>query len=52
MNNINIAIMQIKPLKSIQENLDKGIRNCIKAKEMGADIEICGKRLKIKVNYL
>lgn len=38
MNNINIAIMQIKPLKSIQENLDKGVRNCIKAKEMGADI--------------
>ena len=30
MNNINIAIMQIKPLKSIQENLSISFENVLK----------------------
>ena len=34
----NIALLQITPGKTLEENSEKGIRFCKKAKEMGADL--------------
>lgn len=38
--NLKVALMQLLPEKSIEENLLKGIDYCRKAKEMGADIAL------------
>ena len=38
MNLLKIALLQIAPCSTLQENLDKGMESCRKAKEMGADI--------------
>lgn len=38
--NIKIALLQIAPCKTLQENLEKGIKYCKKAKESGADIAL------------
>lgn len=38
--NIKIALLQIAPGKTLEENLEKGIRYCKKAKESGADIAL------------
>lgn len=38
MENIKIALLQIKPCDSLQDNLKKGIVSCKEAKEKGADI--------------
>lgn len=38
MNNIKIALLQIAPTKSLNDNLKKGIEYCKKAKELEADI--------------
>ncbi len=40
MKNIKIALLQILPGDSLNENLEKGIRYCKKAKEVGADIAL------------
>lgn len=40
MNSLKIALLQIAPCKTLQENLEKGIINCKKAKENGADIAL------------
>lgn len=40
MNLLNIALLQISPCKTLDENLEKGIRYCKKAKERGADIAL------------
>lgn len=37
---VRIALLQISPLSSLEENLDKGIAACRKAKEGGADIAL------------
>lgn len=38
---IKIALLQISPCKTAEENLKKGIRYCKKARESGADIAHC-----------
>jgi len=38
MNNLKIALLQLMPAGTTQQNLEKGIIACHKAKEMGADI--------------
>ncbi len=40
MNVLKIALLQIAPCGSLNENLEKGIQNCKKAKEAGADIAL------------
>lgn len=40
MNELNIALLQIAPCNSLEENLEKGIRYCTAAKEGGADIAL------------
>lgn len=40
MSFLNIALLQIAPGASLQENLEKGILACRKAKEQGADIAL------------
>lgn len=40
MNFLKIALLQITPTGSLEGNLEKGIRYCRKAKEMGADIAL------------
>ncbi|MBO5143929.1 MAG: carbon-nitrogen hydrolase family protein [Lachnospiraceae bacterium] len=40
MCNIKIALLQIAPCKTLQENLEKGIQYCRKARESGADIAL------------
>lgn len=37
---LKIALLQIAPCKTLQENLQKGLDTCRKAKEMGADIAL------------
>lgn len=37
---LNIALLQTAPCNTLEENLEKGIRNCTRAKEMGADIAL------------
>ena len=37
---LKIALLQIAPCKTLEENLEKGIVNCRKAKEKGADIAL------------
>lgn len=39
-NNLKIALLQIAPCKTLNENLEKGIRYCRKAGENGADIAL------------
>ena len=40
MSILKIALLQIAPDKTLEENLEKGIECCKKAKEMGADIAL------------
>lgn len=40
MDKINIALLQILPGKSMEENMEKGIRYCKEAKKLGADIAL------------
>lgn len=40
MNLLKIALLQIAPCNTLKENLEKGITNCRKAKEMNADIAL------------
>lgn len=40
MSILKIALLQIAPGKTLEENLEKGIECCKKAKEMGADIAL------------
>ena len=40
MDKINIALLQILPGESMGENMEKGIRYCREAKELGADIAL------------
>lgn len=40
MKSLKIALLQLLPCKTSQENLEKGIQACKKAKEMGADIAL------------
>ncbi len=40
MNLFKIALLQIAPCKTMEENLEKGIRHCINAKEKGADLAL------------
>jgi len=40
MNLLKIALLQITPCSSLNENLEKGIKCCKKAKDMGADIAL------------
>lgn len=40
MSLLKIALLQIAPCKSLEENLEKGIRFCTAAKERGADIAL------------
>lgn len=40
MNLLKIALLQIAPCNTINKNIDKGIKYCRKAKEMGADIAL------------
>ena len=40
MNDFKVALLQINATSNIEENLEKGIAYCKKAKEMGADIAV------------
>lgn len=40
MNLLKIALLQLTPCGTLEENLEKGIRYCKMAKEMGADIAL------------
>ena len=40
MKSLKIALLQLLPCDTQQENLEKGIAACKKAKEMGADIAL------------
>src|ERR1700730_17589178 len=40
MNNFNIALLQLVPGKTIQENLQKGLDACKQAKAQGADLAL------------
>ena len=40
MDELNIALLQIKPEKSLKANLIKGIEACKKAKKTGADVAL------------
>mgnify|MGYP005818071871 CR=1 FL=1 len=40
MHVLKIALLQISPCGSLDENLEKGIQACQKAKERGADIAL------------
>ena len=40
MNTLKIALLQIAPNNTIDENLKKGIEACRKAKNLGADIAL------------
>ena len=40
MKNLKIALLQIAPGGSLEENLEKGLAACRKAREMGADIAL------------
>ena len=40
MSLLKIALLQIAPCDTLKDNLEKGIRYCKKAKEMGADIAL------------
>ena len=40
MKSLKIALLQLLPCKTAEENLEKGISACKKAKEMGADIAL------------
>ena len=40
MNHLKIALLQIAPTGSLEENLNKGMECCRKAKDMGADIAL------------
>ena len=40
MSRLKIALLQIAPGQTRQDNLEKGISYCQKAKEMGADIAL------------
>lgn len=39
-NRLKIALLQIAPCKTLEENLEKGIKYCRKVKESGADIAL------------
>lgn len=40
LDTFNIALLQLQPTDSMENNMLKGIEYCIKAKEMGADIAV------------
>ncbi len=40
MNKLNIALLQIAPCETLEENLEKGMEACRKAKSLGADIAL------------
>ena len=44
MNLLKIALLQIAPCETLEENLEKGVRYCRKAKENGADIALFPER--------
>ncbi|MFT8887761.1 MAG: carbon-nitrogen hydrolase family protein [Ethanoligenens sp.] len=38
--NLKVALLQLLPKNTLEENLQKGVQHCTKAKEMGADIAL------------
>lgn len=40
MNNLKVALLQLMPEDTLDGSLQKGLKYCIKAKEMGADIAL------------
>ena len=40
MDSLKIALLQISPCGTLNGNLEKGIKSCRKAKQMGADIAL------------
>lgn len=40
MKNLKVALLQIMPEDSLEDNLQKGLEHCRKSKEMGADIAL------------
>jgi predicted amidohydrolase len=40
MANFNVALLQLLPMKTQEENLIKGLESCKKAKQMGADLAL------------
>ena len=40
MDTLNIALLQIAPGPTLEENLEKGLAACKKAKDLGADIAL------------
>ena len=50
MNKFTIALLQVLPGKTMQENLRKGLRACQKAKEQGADLALFPEMWQIGYN--
>ena len=40
MDTLNIALLQIAPGAALEENLEKGLAACKRAKDLGADIAL------------
>jgi len=51
MTPFTVALLQILPCKTMQENLDKGLDACRKAKQMGADLALFPELWQIGYTY-
>ena len=52
MNILKIGLLQITPCKNLNENLEKGIMYCKKAKEKGADIVLFPEMAPLQASML
>lgn len=52
MNLLKIALLQISPRKTLEENLEKGIRACREAKKKGAEIALFPNACPMEINRL
>ena len=63
MDTLNIALLQIAPGPTLEENLEKGLAACKKAKDLGADIalfpemwscgyQIYGRPVEVQIDHI
>lgn len=52
MKELRVALLQLLPGKSLQENLQKGLAACRKAKEMGAELVLVPNACPMELNRL
>ena len=51
MENFSVALLQLIPLNSQKENLEKGLKYCKMAKESGADLALFPEMWNIGYNF-